>query len=109
MLIQRRSGTPVISTQWVTRPMLRLPGTIAHGKYWLIDRAVGPRFGHALMFTRLTGTTPRRRDNSRRASTIWRERSHESVLWPALCSTPRYLLHGPTVSRYWCAMILEIW
>jgi len=29
--------------------------------------------------------------------------------WPAHCSTPRYALHGPTASRYWWAMILEIW
>ena len=23
------------------------------------------------------------------------------ALWPAHCNTPRYLLHGPTASRYW--------
>ena len=30
-------------------------------------------------------------------------------LWPAHCNTPRNRAHGPTASRTWCAMILEIW
>ena len=34
---------------------------------------------------------------------------HEGELWPAHCSTPRYRLHGPTASRYWWAITLEIW
>jgi len=34
---------------------------------------------------------------------------HEEALWPAHCSTPRYPLHGPTASRYWWAITLEIW
>lgn len=34
---------------------------------------------------------------------------HEGELWPAHCSTPTYAAHGPTASRYWCAITLEIW
>src|SRR5437867_11385091 len=33
---------------------------------------------------------------------------HKGELWPAHCSTPRYALHGPTASRYWWAITLEI-
>ena len=32
-----------------------------------------------------------------------------AALWPAHCITPRNLLHGPTASRYGCAMTREIW
>ena len=31
------------------------------------------------------------------------------ALWPAHCITPRNRTHGPTASRYWFAMMREIW
>jgi hypothetical protein len=35
--------------------------------------------------------------------------SLEGELWPVQHRTPRYALNGPTFSRYWWAMTLEIW
>jgi hypothetical protein len=35
--------------------------------------------------------------------------TYAEELWPSQWRTPRNLLQGPTVLRYWWAMILEIW
>jgi len=43
-----------------------------------------------------------------RIATTGGERSQPTELCPAHFMTPIYAAHGPTASRYWCAIIREI-